>query len=205
MDCLDCSHQALSRISFQLRDVFGNSINLHGNHIYVYSIFSRVQDGSALFWNLVCRMPRKPGSTEVPVEQPEEGLAKVWGNEAKPDAEQMTDIANGVKAPSDTTQKSANEVPATEAPKAKAKRAPKKQPAVAEPEVEVTDSLDEAQAVVSIPAEEEPKEVSKVVCPDWGKQMFAKTLRYNHGPNCVLPKSKSSRHGICLRETSART
>ncbi len=52
----------------------------------------------------------------------------------------MAGITNEVKVPSDTTQQSADEVSATEAPKAKAtaKRAPRKQPAVAEPEVEVT-------------------------------------------------------------------
>lgn len=45
MDYLDCSHQTLSRISFQLRDVFGNTINLHGNHISFSIVFSRVQNG----------------------------------------------------------------------------------------------------------------------------------------------------------------
>ncbi len=33
MDYLDCSHQTLSRLSFQLRDVFGNIIPLHGNRM----------------------------------------------------------------------------------------------------------------------------------------------------------------------------
>ena len=46
MDYLDCSRQTLSRISFQLRDVFGNIINLNGNHIFFSIVFSRVQDGS---------------------------------------------------------------------------------------------------------------------------------------------------------------
>jgi len=32
MDYLDCSSQTLSRISFQLRDAYGRSINLHDNH-----------------------------------------------------------------------------------------------------------------------------------------------------------------------------
>ncbi len=88
----------------------------------------------------------------------------------------MTDITSEVKVRLDTAQQSADEVLASEAPKAKAKRAPKKQLAVAEPEVEGT-ALDEAQAVVSIPSEEEPKKVSKVVCPSCGERVSAKTLR----------------------------
>jgi len=46
MDYIDCSHQTLSRISFQLRDIFGNLIDLHDNHISFSIVFSRVQDGS---------------------------------------------------------------------------------------------------------------------------------------------------------------
>ena len=32
IDYLDCSRQSLSRLEFQLKDVYGNYINLHGNH-----------------------------------------------------------------------------------------------------------------------------------------------------------------------------
>ncbi len=46
MDYLDCSQHALSRLSFQLKDVFGTVLELNGNHIYVSIVFSRVQDGS---------------------------------------------------------------------------------------------------------------------------------------------------------------
>ena len=46
MDYLDCSYQTLSRLSFQLKDVYGNIINLNGNHISFSIVFSRVQDGS---------------------------------------------------------------------------------------------------------------------------------------------------------------
>jgi hypothetical protein len=46
MDYLDCSHQTLSRISFQLRDVFGNIIPLNGNHISFSIVFSRIQNGT---------------------------------------------------------------------------------------------------------------------------------------------------------------
>ena len=46
MDYLDCSHQTLSRLSFQLKDVFGTILELNGNHISFSIVFSRVQDGS---------------------------------------------------------------------------------------------------------------------------------------------------------------
>ena len=46
MDYLDCSRQTLSRISFQLCDVYGNIFNLNGDHISFSIVFSRVQDGS---------------------------------------------------------------------------------------------------------------------------------------------------------------
>ena len=46
MDYLDCSQQTLSRLSFQLRDVYGTVIDLNGNHISFSIVFSRVQDGS---------------------------------------------------------------------------------------------------------------------------------------------------------------
>ena len=32
------------------------------------------------------------------------------------------------------------------------------------------------------------QESNKVECPDCGKKMSAKTLRYNHGPNCLFRK-----------------
>jgi hypothetical protein len=32
MDYLDCSHQSLSRLDFKLKDSYGNTINLNGNH-----------------------------------------------------------------------------------------------------------------------------------------------------------------------------
>ena len=32
MDYLDCSNQSLSRIDIKLKDSYGNTINLNGNH-----------------------------------------------------------------------------------------------------------------------------------------------------------------------------
>jgi hypothetical protein len=46
MDYLDCSHQTLSRIGFQLRDIFGKVINLHDNHVSFSIVFSRVETGN---------------------------------------------------------------------------------------------------------------------------------------------------------------
>ena len=44
---------------------------------------------------------------------------------------------------------------------------------------------------------EEPKEEqgagAKVECPDCGKQMSAKTLRYSHGANCSAKQGKQQR------------
>jgi len=45
MDYLDCSRQTLSRISFQLKDIHGNLVDLHGNHFSFSIVFSRVQNG----------------------------------------------------------------------------------------------------------------------------------------------------------------
>ncbi len=43
MDYLDCSRQTLSRLSFVLRDVYGNVLDLNGIHMSFSIVFSRVQ------------------------------------------------------------------------------------------------------------------------------------------------------------------
>ena len=45
VDYLDCSRQTLSRISFQLKDNFGNILNLRGIHWSFSLVFSRIQNG----------------------------------------------------------------------------------------------------------------------------------------------------------------
>ena len=45
LDYLDCSRQTLSRVSFQLKDTHGSSLDLSGAHISFPTVFSRVQDG----------------------------------------------------------------------------------------------------------------------------------------------------------------
>ena len=44
IDYLDCSHQTLSRLGFQLKDVFGNVVDLHENHFSFSILFSRIQE-----------------------------------------------------------------------------------------------------------------------------------------------------------------
>ena len=43
-------------------------------------------------------------------------------------------------------------------------------------------------------ANKEVKASEKVSCPDCGKQMSAKTLKYSHVPNCLVKKQKET-HG----------
>jgi ssDNA-binding Zn-finger/Zn-ribbon topoisomerase 1 len=55
--------------------------------------------------------------------------------------------------------------------------------------VEVKESVDEKQEE----AKTEAKSESKVSCPDCGKQMSAKTLKYSHVPNCTATKGTSGK------------
>ena len=140
-------------------------------------------------------MPRKAKITAVPVEQEQQGVSED-PVEQKTDAEQMTDIINEVNT---TPQSDApplvieeEVVDTVEEPKAKAKRAPSRGPSVRKPKVVEPEPEVEAQA--ELPVEEvkpaEPAEAT-VECPDCGKMMSQKTLRYSHGPNCVAKKQKT--------------
>ena len=44
IDYLDCIHQTLSRVGFQLKDVFGRVVDLHGNHFSFSIVFSRISE-----------------------------------------------------------------------------------------------------------------------------------------------------------------
>ena len=146
-------------------------------------------------------MARKAKITAVPIDQEEEIAPQVDDDEVKNDAQHMTDIINEVNTPV-LTHSVEDQIETPAAPslagmqpvvvtKAKAKRASKAKPAVVvEPEVEVTASLDEVEAVITLPLPEELKVDTKVACPDCGKQMSAKTLKYSHGPNCSSKKQK---------------
>ena len=144
-------------------------------------------------------MPRKPRITAVPVEQvqPEEGLmiARDVPDE-KTDAEQMTDIIQEVKEePKADIEQVLFEVPFVTPvlpviEKLKAKRASRAKPILT---LQVSDQREEE------PGKEEPKKELKeeariddqVACPDCGKQMSAKTLKYSHVANCVTKKQKT--------------
>jgi formylmethanofuran dehydrogenase subunit E len=135
-------------------------------------------------------MPRKPKVTAVPIEQELVNATEV-AIEPKTDAEQMTDIINIVSTSGDAEPELV-----VEAPKARAKRAPSRSPSVRkpkiiEPEVEVTPTFDEVQVDVTYPVEAAPA-AAKVECPDCGKTMSQKTLRYSHGPNCVVRKQQTA-------------
>ena len=149
-------------------------------------------------------MPRKARITAVPVEQEQQGVSED-PVEQKTDAEQMTDIINEVNTTpqSDAPPLNAEEEVAEESlpdggqtkgpkPKARVKRAPSRGPGVRlkhnviEPEPEP-----EVQAELPV---EEVKVDAKVECPDCGKMMSQKTLRYSHGPNCVAKKQKNEEY-----------
>ena len=145
-------------------------------------------------------MPRKPRITAIPVDQVqpvltlpasdqrEEGLV-VASNE-KTDAEQMTEILQEVQQePKEEPKDAVSDAPGEVKPKAKrASRAkPKEEPRKEEPlEVEPI----EEQILKSPEPKEEARIDDKVACPDCGKQMSAKTLKYSHVANCVTKKQK---------------
>ena len=94
-------------------------------------------------------MGRKAKNTAVPIEQQVENIPSGDDDEAKTDAQQMTDIINEVNMPVNTSSDEDKPEQEDEAPivVAKGKRAPRSKPAVVvEPVVEVTASLDEVEA-----------------------------------------------------------
>ena len=147
-------------------------------------------------------MPRKSKITAVPIEPteateptefPREGLDVArHALVEKTDAEEMTAFINQL-AVIDETPEAPSEPVVLKAKAKRASRAKPKEELKEEPEVEVTSSaLDEVQVEVTIPLQEEAKTDAKVdakvACPDCGKQMSAKTLKYSHIPNCSAKK-----------------
>jgi hypothetical protein len=141
-------------------------------------------------------MGRKAKIVAVSIDKEEEVAPQV-DEEVKTDAELMTEIINEVNAPEGLCLVQEEEVPVVEdqcetpvvVAKAKAKRVSKAKTIVtaAPVEPEVVD----AEVVVAVePVVVEPKVDAKVACPDCGKQMSAKTLKYSHGPNCSSKKQK---------------
>ena len=145
-------------------------------------------------------MPRKAKITAVPVEQVFTHMVADQ-MELKTDAEQMTDIIKEVNtAPQSDAPLLNTEEEVVEQPKARAKRSPSRGPSVRlkhkviEPEPEPVLTLQvsdqrEPEVQAELPVEQVKVE-AKVECPDCGKMMSQKTLRYSHGPNCVAKKEK---------------
>ena len=52
------------------------------------------------------------------------------------------------------------------------------------------DAVEHVEVAPVVQEEAIPKVDTKVACPDCGKQMSAKTLKYSHGPNCLAKKQK---------------
>ena len=44
IDYLTCSRQSLSGLEFQLKDMYGNFINLHGNHWSLCIVFAKMKE-----------------------------------------------------------------------------------------------------------------------------------------------------------------
>jgi malonyl CoA-acyl carrier protein transacylase len=130
-------------------------------------------------------MPRKAKVHAVPVEQGEElkqeGLVVAGDVEVKTEAEQLTDVINEVKADAEEVVEPVVE-PVLEPVEAKPKAKPKAQAkAKPEPPPEVTPP----PVVEAAPARVD--DAAKAACPDCGKQMSAKTLKYSH--KCTTVKA----------------
>ena len=147
-------------------------------------------------------MPRKAKIVAVPVDaatvaEPVEQAAQ----EDKTDAEEMTNVINEIKTDDQpVTEPVAQEVdePVVEpkpkrAPRARAPSRKKAKELDAEV-VAVEPTIEETSVVVAVPEEKlqlPPVVKDKVACPDCGKEMSAKTLKYSHAPNCVIKKKQS--------------
>ena len=141
-------------------------------------------------------MPRKAKIVAVPVDAPvEETVEQVAAPEDKTDAEEMTSVIQEIKTVAEPVAEPVAETAAEPKPKrAPRGRAPSRK-RVKELDAEVVDvepTLEETAVEVTLP-EEKPAAVvkDKVACPDCGKEMSAKTLKYSHAPNCVIKKKQS--------------
>jgi hypothetical protein len=149
-------------------------------------------------------MQRTSKIVAVPVDEPVvETVEELAPEVIKTDAEEMTNVINELN----TDDQPVAEPVAETVAEPKPKRAPRaKAPSrkkVKEPEAEVVaveSSLEATTVEVTVP-EVKPAAVvkDKVVCPDCGKEMSAKTLKYSHAPKCVV-KTKQNVEQDELRE-----
>ena len=138
-------------------------------------------------------MPRKSKTNiaVIPVDQPE-GLAQAWPveEEVKTDAQEMTDIVknidNDTHVVEEEPKEESKDEPIVEVkPKVTRKPRAKKE---AKPSVDTQEPEPIEPESITKEFDDEPKDNNKVECPDCGKLMSAKTLRYSHRPNCVFKK-----------------
>ncbi len=142
-------------------------------------------------------MPRKAKIVAVPIDAPVAEPVEETPPEVKTDAEEMTTVINELKTDDQPVAQEVAEPSVVELsvvePTAKPKRAPrakkvKEQEQVQAEVVAVEPTLEETADEVTVPEEKQAPAVvkEKVACPDCGKQMSAKTLKYSHAPNCTV-------------------
>ena len=146
-------------------------------------------------------MPRKAQSVAVLVDEPvEETVEQVAAPEDKTDAEEMTNVIQEIKTVDEAVAEPVAEPKPKRAPRGRAPTRKK----VTEPEPEVVavePTVEETTVEVAVP-EEKPAPVVKdrVACPDCGKEMSAKTLKYSHAPNCTVKKKQSDEQPAAVSE-----
>jgi hypothetical protein len=149
-------------------------------------------------------MPRKAKIVAVPVDaatvaEPVEQAAQ----EDKTDAEEMTNVINEIKTDVQPVAEPVAEPTAEPKPKrAPRGRAPSRKK-VTEPEPEVVavePTVEETTVEVKVPDEKPAVVKDKVACPDCGKEMSAKTLKYSHAPNCTTKKKQHEEQPAAISE-----
>ena len=149
-------------------------------------------------------MPRKAKIVAVPIDAPVAEPVEEAAPEVKTDAEEMTNVINEIKTEDQPVAEPVAEPTAEPKPKrAPRGRAPSRKK-VTEPEPEVVavePTVEETTVEVAVP-EEKPVPVvkEKVACPDCGKEMSAKTLKYSHAPNCTVKKNQSDEQPAAVSE-----
>ena len=119
--------------------------------------------------------------------------------EAPTEAQGMDEVINNIETENTSLDETTAEVPLMiEEPKAKAKakaKATRKPKAVKE----VTIEEPPAPAPTPEPAQEvkaEPTSAEKAICPDCGKTVSAKTLKYSHKANCKASKTQQPESAV---------
>jgi len=144
-------------------------------------------------------MPRKAKIVAVPIDAPVAESVEEAAPEVKTDAEEMTTVINELKTDDQPVAQELAEPMAEPVAEPVAEPKPKRAPRARAPSrkkvkeldaevVAVEPTLEETTVEVTVPEEKQAPAVvkEKVACPDCGKQMSAKTLKYSHAPNCTV-------------------